>query len=275
MSTSIDATTVAMQDYRSHPAVNQSSLKVLGESPQLYYGRYVSQYIPESEPSASMLFGSAVEQYIRTGGTHNYVLLPPHIKQRRGAAYEDWKETLDPGAEVLIRSEWDERRIGDLDLIAANVRQHEKARVILDRGVWHDRLFWTDKETGIECKAEVDLTYVSQGVTLLADLKTTRDTSAEAFAKSCVQYGYDIQAAWYSWGYYEVYGVYPRFVFIAVRNSMPFDCECWTLDADFMTRGESRMRALLRELAQRRRDNEWQTPTWGKIATLSAPRWAL
>lgn len=204
MSTEIETLAMSHEDYRKHPAVNQSSLKVLAESPQLYYGRFVSGYIPHPEPTPAMEFGSTVEAYIRNGGTHNYVLLPPHIKQRRGAAYEEFRDSLPPGTEVLIRSEWEERRIGDLELIAANLRQHEKSRVILERGEWHRRLVWGDADTGLDCKAEPDLVCQFGETVLLADLKTAADTSEEAFAKSVVNFGYDLQAYWYTWGYQEI-----------------------------------------------------------------------
>lgn len=282
-------TEMTQAEYRAHPGVNQSKLKVLAESPQLYYGRFVSGTIRDSRASSEMAFGTAVEQFLQRG-EHDYVLLPPEIHARRGAAYEEFRASLHPGKTVLSKTEWNEMRLDDVQTAALRVRAHDKARAIIDASKWSTRIVWRDHETGLECKAELDLMWPERAI--VCDLKTSASPSeyyvtdgidgeqsvtnrSFGFGRQAINLGYDVQAAWYSQAFYSVYKETPRFCFIVVGNKQPFDCEVYEASQVFMQRGEQKAKALLKELSIRLSTNKWHSATHNTIIQLDAPRWSL
>jgi PDDEXK-like domain of unknown function (DUF3799) len=70
---------------------------------------------------------------------------------------------------------------------------------------------WTDKVTGLPCKAKVDIAYRDHRGRHIIDLKSTGERTREAFLRSCAQYEYERQAAFYLDGSgaesFTIYGV--------------------------------------------------------------------
>ncbi|NBO40554.1 MAG: hypothetical protein EBU92_03265, partial [Betaproteobacteria bacterium] len=63
------------------------------------------------------------------------------------------------------------------------IANHAGACTLLDGDIAiENSMFWTDQETGIECRARPDIIRPDG---LIVDLKTTQDAGASAFAKSC------------------------------------------------------------------------------------------
>lgn len=274
--TESDARQMTQEEYRALDAVNQSRLKTLQVSPELYCGRYVTGTIPPIKATPAMVFGSTVETYLRTGD-HGCTLVPPEVLtsngHRRGKAWEEWRDAQDSGRELLIQSEWNDRRIPDLERIAANIDAHEKARLLIRESEWHWRNVWCDASTGLTCKVEIDCVYHGLDSHVLADLKTTSDTSPEAFARQAANLGYDIQAAFYVDAYAEQHGRSLPYVLVCVRNVEPYDVEVYRMDDAFVDIGRRKYRSLIEDLARRVRQNDWKSATHGLICTLSKPRW--
>jgi hypothetical protein len=76
---------------------------------------------------------------------------------------------------------------------------------------------WDDKETGLPCKAQTDIWEAENE--LIVDLKTTCARSYGEFLKSCEEYGYDRQAAFYLDG---TPGA-RRFVILGVQKQAPYE----------------------------------------------------
>lgn len=76
---------------------------------------------------------------------------------------------------------------------------------------------WEDKVTGLPCKAQLDI-WVAQNE-LIVDIKTTSARSYREFLKSCEEYGYDRQAAFYLDG---TPGA-RRFVILGVQKQAPYE----------------------------------------------------
>jgi exodeoxyribonuclease VIII len=94
------------------------------------------------------------------------------------------------------------------------------------------------------------------------DLKTTSDASPERFARSCVTFGYNAQAAHYLDVAREV-GVragglhVERFVLIAVETQAPYSVACYTLSRDFLDSGRIQNFLALQKIEEARRTNIW------------------
>lgn len=98
---------------------------------------------------------------------------------------------------------------------------HPKAAALLTCGALPPKfsIFWQDADTGIDCRCRPDYIH-SSGI--IVDLKSTLDASPAAFAKSCANSRYHVQDAFYSEGFYQAAGEWPRgFVFIAVEKPRP------------------------------------------------------
>lgn len=258
------------EEYRKHPGINQSALKVLGESPQLFYERYIAKTLAEREPTPAMKFGTAVENYLRTG-SHGFICLPDDIRARRGKEYEAWKATIDPTLQVVTKTEWNELRLNDLEKVKRNVDEHPRASQLISEGDWHKHLFWEYEEIG-QCKAELDLVWQNK---IIADVKTAADTTPEGFARQALNLGYHIQAAWYTGAYLRCHGAILPFVFIVIKNSEPYNVETYTLSEQFITLASQKIMRLSEEYVRRRDSNDWHTDTHGTIATIEPPKWAL
>ncbi len=165
---------------------------------------------------------------------------------------------------MLTKTEWQERRLDDVQTAALRVRCHGKARAILDASQWSTRIVWTDSDTGLECKAEIDLMWAERAIYFR--LKTSANPSeyyvfddefgegivckrSYGFGRQAISLGYDVQAAWYSRAFYSVYKEEPRFCFVVVGNKQPFDCEVYEGVALFLSEGAKGVGATARPSA--------------------------
>nr|DAD96050.1 MAG TPA: Exodeoxyribonuclease 8 [Myoviridae sp. ctpjm1]DAS09538.1 MAG TPA: Exodeoxyribonuclease 8 [Bacteriophage sp.] len=97
-----------------------------------------------------------------------------------------------------------------------------------------------------------------------------------AFAKTCANYRYHVQDAFYSEGYYRAAGHWPAgFVFIAVEKKPPYSVGVYTLDDTAKACGRELWQRELRSLKHARETNAWQSTYSSDIRTLSLPVWAI
>lgn len=82
--------------------------------------------------------------------------------------------------------------------------------------------FWIDPATGVKCKFRPD--YTNFNLMFLLDYKTTKDISLTGWPKEIANWGYDISAAFYKEGFYQVFGeVVKEFIHIVFANTPPFE----------------------------------------------------
>jgi hypothetical protein len=153
------------------------------------------------------------------------------------------------------------------------VRAHPIAGPLLTGGQAELTAKWTDPETGLTCKARVD--YLRRDLQTLVDLKSTQDARPLAFAKSCANYGYHRQAAFYVDGCNEAAGaeVADTFVFVAVEKTAPYLVALLEIDEDGISKGRESIRADLHTFKEC-----IETDTWpgypAEVQTISLPHWA-
>jgi hypothetical protein len=101
----------------------------------------------------------------------------------------------------------------DMDLVqhlSQQVRTDKFCQWILQFGSKEQVHLFTDPSTELPCKTKLDLNHKNR---LIVDLKTTSQTSYECFVKSCIDYEYDRQAAFYL----DSIGA-KRFVFVGIAE---------------------------------------------------------
>lgn len=251
-------------DYHAHPAISKSGLDKIAKSPAHYKASRETKH----EDSDALVFGSAFHDYILLPDTFqtDYTVLPPDFNGRTKEG-KAMLESIQQSGKTVLKSEW----LTAIEGMAAAIAAHPKASVLLQGGKAEQSIFWTDGDSGIDCRCRPD--YLHPGG-IIVDLKSTADAGAEEFARSVAKYRYHVQDAFYSEGYYQATGQWPRgFVFIAVEKTAPYAVACYSLDDDAKAYGRELFRRNLKTLLEAEKSQEW-TAYSQEIETLSLPAWA-
>jgi hypothetical protein len=153
------------------------------------------------------------------------------------------------------------------------VREHAVAGPLFaGAGVAESSGFGIDPGTGLWLRGRFDWT--TQG-RVLVDLKTTRDGSPRAFARSAADLGYDVQEAFYRHVYELATGEAPRgFVFVTVETTAPHLVDVHQGDPEWQDLGHRKMRRAIDRYRRALDTGEWpgRPPT---INDLAPTPWAI
>ena len=252
-----------IEEYHRHDAVSKSGLDKIHRSIADYQHAKENPY----DPSASMVVGSALHDLVLQPELfHDKFALYEETSRRYGKTYDAWR-AANPGVTALSASEME----GVLRM-AEKVAAHPIASEVLSDGEPEVSLFWTDADTGVECRCRPDwLRSDNVGV----DLKTARGADFRGFQRSVAQYRYHVQAAFYGDGIAEVLEQpLDHFLFVVVESDAPYNVAVYELDAEAIEQGR---RAYKEDLLRYR---DWKTgvDTWTgyplEILTMPLPGWA-
>lgn len=252
-------------DYRRYPAVSQSGLKTILDSPARYRWERDHPTIKDAYD-----FGHVVHGLVLGVGEPVARLDFP---DRRSKAYKDAvAEAREAGAIPLLAATHDEAHA-----CADAVFEHPLAGALIGRpGDSEVSLFWADDPTGTACKGRADrVTVTDDGQHWLVDLKTTGTTaSPDRFGSTAASYGYHLQAAFYLDGYEQITGHRARFLNVLVETAAPHFVAVVELDDEALDVGRAKYRDALDLYASCRANNDWPgyTPTFTQVVSL--PRWA-
>ncbi|WP_310717221.1 PD-(D/E)XK nuclease-like domain-containing protein, partial [Burkholderia multivorans] len=178
--------------YHAHSAVGHSGLVRIMRSPA-HYREYVTN--PPS-PTPAMQLGTAFHVALlepdRLGET--FVVAPKFDRRTKEgkAAAEAW-EAENAGKTPLTADQ-----MAAIEQMVVSVRSHQGAANLLASGMAEMSGFWTDPDTGIQCKCRPDWVVTMEDrpdwITAIVDVKTCRDASADGFARAIATLGYDVQA---------------------------------------------------------------------------------
>ncbi len=142
--------------------------------------------------------------------------------------------------------------------MAQSVRTHPQIMGHLYRGQKELTAKWTDRETGIICKARADLYDAREGVIL--DMKSARDATLEEFSRAIGTLRYYVQDPFYCDGL-ALCGASLRdrdpFVFVAVEKVPPFDVALFALEDEERTAGRRKYRTALNRFADCLERDTW------------------
>jgi hypothetical protein len=116
-------------------------------------------------------------------------------------------------------------------------------------------IVWVDRETGLLCKARIDM--ARQGWNCIGDLKTTEDASRRGFIRSIDKYGYAPQGAFYLRGRrgrrhrLRALRHHPR------EKSEPHAAAAYKLKPDAIAAGDEQITRLLRVRAKCEETGVW------------------
>jgi exodeoxyribonuclease VIII len=174
--------------YFAHPAVNKSLLDLVGKAPSLAQAFLAGTY--SREKTASMKLGSLVHALVLEPDTFSErYALAPEGDRRTKAGKEAFEQFLteSEGKDVITSSDYETAQA-----MAESVREHPSASLLLREGDPEVSVF--AELAGTACKCRIDWLRPDG---ILVDLKTTKDASSSAFARSCASFDYPVQAAMY------------------------------------------------------------------------------
>ena len=152
---------------------------------------------------------------------HCLLLEPTHFKNeyqvvdfgatRKNKKYEAAKEE-NPGKIIINQDELDRAMA-----MIQKIKEHKLASVILDGATAEMPFMWTDKESGMPCKAKLDAIKRTKNGIVVIDYKTSSDI--EGLLNWPQKLQYPLQAEFYSRAVEAKYGEKPcEFVFIIQSN---------------------------------------------------------
>ena len=258
--------TLTNAEYHARPEVSKSGLDLVHLSPLHFWNRYLNPNRVPEPPTAAMVIGSAL--HTRVLEPHLFddeYAVAPQCDRRTKEGKVIWADfEQEVAGKTLLKAE-DALQI---NAMAEAVRRHPAARVLLNKsGKAEQSYFWTDDDSGIECKCRPD--FHTDDRRIIVDVKTTEDASPSKFLRSSVlQWRYHVQAAFYMQGVPEA----EVFLFAVVEKKPPFAVAVYSLPAKLLERGLEEAKADLRTIAECRAADKW--PSYSEeVQELQLPKW--
>jgi ATP-dependent exoDNAse (exonuclease V) beta subunit len=218
------------KEYRKYPAISRSELFKISESPEKF--KYYQEH-PE-EPTPSLIFGQLFHAMaLQPETVAEQFAVAPNVDRRTKEGKKEWLEfqEMSKGWTVVT-----EDMIEQATAMCEALSRNEFVQKLL-KGKKEKPFFWNDDLTGEPCKCRVDcLTELGDSL-IVVDLKSTENAETEAFMKSAIKYGYDLQSAMYSKGVEVNTGEKPLFVFIAIEKKPPYAINILQADELLIRRG--------------------------------------
>lgn len=254
-----DVTNEAYQnDFRSY--ISSSDIRRLLRSAAHYRS-------PTKMESAAMAFGTLVHTFV----------LEPHVAEARyraraevdgrtkeGKAVRDWEASLaaQQGVQFISRSDYDAAVS-----IATAVRSHLGCVSILASGL-AEVSGTADNFNGINARIRPD--YLADGH--IVDLKTCVDARGDAFVRSVLNYGYDVQAAYYLDVAEAIDGKKRKFFWVAVEKDAPYAVAVYEASDAMIEHGRRQYKRAIELYKECASLDLW--PAYSQqVQTLELPNW--
>lgn len=249
-------------EYEKLPGIRVHELMDVLKSP----ARYLYNKQNPSPTTPAMRLGTLVHRAVLEPAVFvNTVRQMPEGLDRRTkegkAVHESLLSEMDPGGEIVSADDF-----AKITGMRNEIMQHPAAGELIRSSATEMSHQW-NLAGGRMAKGRADA--VHSFASILAEIKTTRLATPDAFIRSVLAMDYDMQAAWYSDGWQR-----ERFVFIAVESTAPYLVACYELDEVAMARGRQRYHEALAILDACEQSGNWPGYS-GDIETLSLPAWAF
>jgi hypothetical protein len=260
--------------YHAHPSWSHSQLKLIPDSPELFYGYHIAKKWT-FEQTADMWIGECVHAV----ALENKKIITPPAEvlssngQRRGKAWEAWKAEHE--CEYILR----EQEADECYAMVSGLYDNEKSAALLRaEGFAEVSCFWTDDMTGLNLRGRLDKLCRFGNEYVIADLKCTSiDPGNERIvAAHVLSMAYHRQAAFYCDAVRECFGKEPAgFLFMFVKNSPPYNSVVWRLDQNSLDLARRRNRAALLELNERLERDAFTGQRHNRENLLFLPKYAF
>jgi exodeoxyribonuclease VIII len=209
--------------------ISKSGLDLINQTPAHYYRAYFGGMKTDSR---TFLFGRAFHARI----------LEPELY------FERYHNLLSGVERVQIKN------------MRKSILTHPSARYLIEGGRNEQVFLWEDEITGAPCKAKADK--IKDDV--IIDLKSCKDASALGFARSCRNYRYDVQSAFYLDGIPSA----KHFVFIAVEP-ITGRCEVYKAPDRMVNEGRQKYLENLETYMECKKSGVWPAYKSDKIQSVA------
>ena len=260
-------------EYRTKEGISASDLKRMMKSMATW--KYFFDNPEDSKDSPALKFGRAFHKYCLEPYEFNkeYIVSPKFDRRTKegkeeAAAFEKVAE----GREII-----DEETMDKLTKMREALYATPYVKKLI-YGEHEKSFFWTDEETGVECKFRADSFGKFGSQNVIIDLKTTKNADTDAFMRDAIKYGYDVQAAHYLEGMKAATGEDYRFIFICQETTEPYLVNILDSDNYFIQNGKEIRRELLNTYKKCIELDEWPglmgfAEDKNFANTLSVPKW--
>ena len=235
------------KEYNAAAGVRRSALWRMHESPEKY-----KWFLDHPEPpTPALIFGSAVHKLLLepVDFEDEYAVAPP-VDRRTKAGKETWEQFVAGIGEKTVITQ------DDFDTMCGMVAKAVSVPFVknLLQGKHEVPLFWTDEDTGMDCKVRLDILADVDGRMTVADYKTTTDARTDVFIHRDMQrYGYPLQAFMYTEAVMKCMKLdyRPDFIFLPQEKKAPYSINAITVygDSDVMMQGQDMFREYIGMLA--------------------------
>lgn len=252
----------------------------------------ITEFLRDRRKVEAILHGIAEPEkntdYLDMGSAAHAALFEPRLFQQKFAiatpadlsksgsrAGNNWKDfkARNNGRTCLIP-----KQAASIAMMAASVAT--KIEPIVGRPglqrIYEEPIYWEDEETNMLLKAKPDYLAMPAGAAkpvplmFLFDLKTTADSSPQAFRRSARKWRYDIQQVQYCEALYEAYGAREvEFFFVVVEREVPFSCNLYQLSDETVLAAEEDWREGLRQIAGCLESGDWSNPWEHEVTEIS------
>jgi len=267
------------KDYHALPQWSRSQLVDYIESPELFFGRYVSQEIERKQATPAMDFGILVDEFLTEGKLpdpeipRDVAIIPQGVLSksgsRAGKTYKDWMaENVKPDQESKTPKQCQEyreiqgRKASVCMRIQEQIGRHRLAANLLLQG---ERIFQGSLVDGV-MRSRPDLIRPGH---CIVDVKTSASVHEEHFARQSLSFGYDIQAAMASDLWYVLKAEMLTVVFVVIHNEPPYEIATYEFDSAFMDYGRQRYQQAVKGITSRR----FLPDGHGEGKVVHLPRW--
>ena len=209
----------------------------------------------EEPPTPAFRLGSAFHKLALERETFDveYAVVP-EVDRRTKVGKEVYAQFTEKAGNRTILS-YDEMQTaaGMVNALMAN----PTARVLVERGLKEQSIFWKEENTGVELKCRPDILLPEDVLRVIADLKSCASADTDSFTRECLRLGYDVQAAMYREGVKTKYPGEYAFVFIAVEKTPPYAVNVMEMDKLMVDYGYIRFRELLDTYVECRDSGNW------------------
>lgn len=256
--------------YHNGPGISKSHLdKIAGKSPMHYWHHYINPDRERAEPTPALVLGQAIHSIILEPDTFkDAYAINPGIDRRSNAGKAEFAQFVAESAGKTIIT--DDQAQACYQIRDA-VHRHPLARGLLSGGKPEQSFYAVDPETGELIKCRVD--YLPNNGSMIVDVKSTDDASPTGFAKSCANFRYHVQTAWY-WRVLDTYyGEHPQhWVFLAFEKDPPFAIGVYFAQPEDVARARLAADRDFARIVEHKRANFW--PDYGTEALpIQMPSW--
>ena len=246
--------TMTNEEYHSREEISCSQVKTILKCPYDFLARV------KTEPSKSMDFGSCVHKLVlEPEDFDKEFAVAPDLDKRTKVGKELYEmfATKNEGKTILSVEEFD--RAKWCSQIAL-----EMAGKFFKNGKAEQSYFSELDGVPVRCRPD----YYIEELGLIVDVKTSADSEKNAFSKSCANFGYHIQNAFYIDTMKSLGMKAEKFMFVVIETKYPFKIGLYVLDEASVELGRSQYKKAL-ELISSGRIKEFDAPLHRDINDLT------